>query len=205
MDQATNLYRRDHLLPGISTGLPPLDELLAGLNRSDLIIVAARPSMGKSAFAHNIAAHVAIHQKLPVALFSLEMSQDQIALRILARESGIPLSKIRRGDVSNRRLASNLRNRRQDRGGTPFSSATPPAITMWEIRSECRRLKLHHPDLALVIVDYLQLISRRLSNRSESRTGDLRVLALAQGARAGAKRAGDRPLPAQPSRRGPKR
>jgi replicative DNA helicase len=161
MEYVEELFKRKDKLIGIPTGLPDLDQLLYGLNPADLVIVAARPSVGKSAFAHNIAGNIACrqgpHQK-GVAIFSLEMGREQILTRMLATIGRIDMGRVRQGTLNSddwRRLseaAGQLENAQL------FINDTP-GITLMEVRSECRRLKMRHPDLGLVIVDYLQLLA----------------------------------------------
>ena len=161
MEYVEELFKRKDKLVGIPTGLPDLDQLLYGLNPADLVIVAARPSVGKSAFAHNIAGNIACRQgadQKGVAIFSLEMGREQILTRMLATIGKIDMSRVRQGTLNSddwRRLseaAGQLENAQL------FINDTP-GITLMEVRSECRRLKMRYPELGLVIVDYLQLLA----------------------------------------------
>jgi len=157
MEYIERLYQRKGKLVGVPSGLPELDRLLSGLNPSDLIILAARPSMGKSALAHNISGHVAFRERKPVAIFTLEMDREQILTRMLATEARIDMQRVRTGALTTddwKRLceaAGKMEN-------GPLFINDAPSISVMEIRAETRRLKMRHPELALVVVDYLQLI-----------------------------------------------
>ena len=141
---------------GISTGLIDLDELTSGLQRSDLIIVAGRPATGKSAFALNIAAHAAIREKATVAIFSLEMSKEQLVMRIMASESDVNMQKLRTGDLGATELLK-IADRFNTVGESNILIDDTPGVTVAEIRSKCRRIQAIH-GLDMVIIDYLQLM-----------------------------------------------
>lgn len=150
---------------GIATGFRDLDELTSGLQPSDLIIVAARPSVGKTAFSLNIAQHVAIRQRQPVAFFSLEMAADQLAMRMLCTEARVDGQKVRSGWLDANDWAK-ISEASDTLAEAPIFIDDTPAITAMEMRSKARRLKLEH-DIGLIIVDYLQLM--RGGGRVESR------------------------------------
>ena len=151
------LYNQKGVVTGIPTGFLELDYKTAGLHNSDLILVAARPAMGKSAFVINIAANAAIKAKVPVVIFNLEMSKEQVANRILCSEAMVDSQKVRTGKIEEtdwEKLASAL---------GPISEAPiyiddTPGISISEIRAKCRKLKLEK-NIGLVIIDYLQLVS----------------------------------------------
>ncbi len=149
---------------GIPTGFVYLDSKMAGLQPSDLILIAARPSMGKTAFALNIAQHVAFKQHMSVGIFSLEMSKEQLVNRLFALEGGIDAQKLRVGD-----LAPDDWERLLESSGTIGRSRLmiddTPGITIQEMRSKCRKMKLEQ-GLDMVIIDYLQLMES--SGRVES-------------------------------------
>lgn len=163
------IYERDGKLVGISTGIASLDEHLYGLNKSDLVIVAARPSMGKSAFAHNIAMNIAVRDDsdaAEVALFTLEMGREQIITRLLSTAGNIHMGRLRTGKLDNSdwknmsRAAELLENARLHINDTP-------GITILEVCAEARRLKLRNPKLGVLILDYMQLLSGGVAaNRS---------------------------------------
>ncbi|MBM3213518.1 replicative DNA helicase [Candidatus Poribacteria bacterium] len=157
MDYIESLYQRKGTLLGVPTGLPEMDRLLSGLNPSDLIVLAARPSMGKSALAHNIAGHIAFRESKSVALFTLEMDREQILTRMLATEARIDMQRVRTGALNTddwRRLSEAAG--KMEHGKLFVNDA--PGITLMEIRAESRRLKMRHPDLCVLIIDYMQLM-----------------------------------------------
>lgn len=151
------LYNQKGVVTGIPTGFLELDYKTAGLHNSDLILVAARPAMGKSAFVINIAASAAIKSKVPVVIFNLEMSKEQVANRILCSEAMVDSQKVRTGKIEEtdwEKLATAL---------GPISEAPiyiddTPGISISEIRAKCRKLKLEK-NIGLVIIDYLQLVT----------------------------------------------
>lgn len=157
---------------GLSTGFPDLDQITCGLQNSDLIIIAARPSMGKTTLALNIAQHIAVNEKLPTAVFSLEMSKDQLAQRILCAQAGIDANRLRQGYLSDEDYP------RLTRAAGPLSAAPlfiddTPAISALEMRARARRLKAEH-GLAAVFIDYLQLM--RGSERTENRQQEISAI-----------------------------
>lgn len=147
---------------GISTGFAGLDRILTGLNRSDLILIAARPGMGKTSFALNLATNVAIKAKRKVAIFSLEMSREQLVERILSSDAAIQGSSMRTGDLKGDDWV-NLARSAQELAQSPIYIDDTAGITVPEIKARLRRTK----DLGLVIIDYLQLMSG--TTRSENR------------------------------------
>ncbi len=154
---------------GIPTGFTDLDYKLSGLHKSDLVLIAARPSMGKTAFALNIAEYVATHRDETVALFSLEMSKEQLVNRMLAMESHVDSQSLRTGSLSGddwTRLVEGA----NIIGRTSLIIDDTPGITVAELRSRCRKYKLEH-NLGLIMIDYLQLMSG--SGRSDSRQQEI--------------------------------
>lgn len=150
---------------GISTGFYDLDYKTAGLQPSDLILVAARPSMGKTAFILNIAEHVAVKNKKTTAIFSLEMSKDQLAKRMLSMNSKVDSQAIRSGELRDDdwiKLVESVK----EVGSSGLIIDDTPGISITELRSKCRKYKIEH-NLDLVIIDYLQLMSG--SKKTESR------------------------------------
>lgn len=154
---------------GIATGFYDMDYKTAGLQPSDLILIAARPSMGKTAFALNIAEYVALRSNITTAIFSLEMSQDQLVKRILAMNSRVDSQNIRTGNLSADEWADVMESARVI-GNSNLVIDDTSAITVGELRSKCRKLKLEK-NLGLVIIDYLQLMTG--SKRSESRQQEI--------------------------------
>ena len=154
---------------GIATGFYDLDYKTAGLQPSDLILIAARPSMGKTAFALNIAEYVALRSNITTAIFSLEMSQDQLVKRLISMNSRVDSQNIRTGNLSADEWASLMESARII-GNSNLVIDDTSAITVGELRSKCRKLKLEK-NLGLVIIDYLQLMSG--SKRTESRQQEI--------------------------------
>ncbi|MBR6093940.1 MAG: replicative DNA helicase [Lachnospiraceae bacterium] len=150
---------------GVPTGFKDLDYATAGLQPSDLILIAARPSMGKTAFALNIALHASMKEKRKVAMFSLEMSKEQLVNRFLAMESKVSSQKIRIGDLNPSEWQALSVGATEVAGASVVIDDTP-GITPGELRSKCRKLKLEK-GLDLIIIDYLQLMSG--SGKTDSR------------------------------------
>lgn len=155
---------------GLSTGFYDLDYKTAGLQPSDLILIAARPAMGKTAFVLNIAEHVALKNNTTAVIFSLEMSQDQLVKRILAMNSKVDSQAMRTGNLSNDDW-QNLMESARIIGNSNLVIDDTSAISITELRSKCRKLKLEK-NLGLVIIDYLQLMSGS-SKRQESRQQEI--------------------------------
>jgi replicative DNA helicase len=190
---------------GIPTGFTDLDRKTGGFQPSDLILVAARPGMGKTSFCLNIAQHVAMNEKLPVAIFSLEMSSFQLALRMLGSEAGIDIHRLRTGQIKENewpKLAKAFGRLAE----APIYVDDTPNLTVMEMRARARRLKAER-GLSLLIVDYLQLIRLPDKNKSEhqeiseisrglkslARELDIPVIAISQLSRAVETRAERRP------------
>ncbi len=144
-------------LSGLSTGYLKLNNITSGLQKSDLIILAARPSMGKTALALNIARNVAVEERKPVAVFSLEMSNEQLSMRLLTSEARIDSNRLRTGFISQEDWQSAT-----DAAGVlnelPIFIDDSPNITAMEIRAKARKLYKRHNELGLIIIDYLQLM-----------------------------------------------
>ena len=166
MDHIEMLARRQEDVTGVPTGFTDLDHLLSGMQKGNLILVAARPSMGKSTLAVNIAQHVSQHEQLPCVLFSLEMSWMEIVQRMICAEARIDTRKIRSGQMQEAewRRVSQAVGRLAE---APLYVDDTPSITMGEIRAKCRRLKAKEGSLGLVVGDYIQLMqsTRRTENR----------------------------------------
>jgi len=169
MDRIDELYASDSPITGVATGFAQLDDKTSGLQRSDLIIVAGRPSMGKTAFAMNLAEHAAIKDKLAVGVFSMEMPAEQLAMRMLSSLGRIDQHKVRTGRLDDDdwpRLTSALGMLNETRIFIDDS----PALTPIELRARCRQYKRQH-DLGLVVVDYLQLM--QVSGTKENRATEI--------------------------------
>jgi replicative DNA helicase len=167
MEQIEALYERGEHITGLASGFPDLDEMTAGFQPSTLVIVAARPSQGKSALMGDFALHAALRRQVPVVLFSLEMSRHELVQRFLASEAKVDSQRIRRGSLQEQdwtRLSAALGRLAE----APIFIDDSANITLMEMRAKCRRLKARH-DLGLVIIDYLQLMQspRRSENRQQ--------------------------------------
>jgi len=154
--QLEELYNRKQHITGVPTGFADLDYKTAGLHNSDLILVAARPAMGKSAFALNIATNAAVRGKFPVAIFSLEMSKEQMANRILCSEAMVDSNKVRTGRVEDEDW-SKLAMASGELSEAGIFIDDTPGISVMEIRAKCRKMKLEK-NIGLVVIDYLQLV-----------------------------------------------
>ncbi len=205
-DRIEKLYEEKTQITGMTTGYIDLDKKLSGFHKTDLILIASRPSMGKSALALNLAHNAAIKAGASVAVFSLEMSTEQLMLRMIASESMVELGKIRVGNLNEdewTKIANAMVPLSQSK---IFFDDTPGASVM-EIRSKCRRLKMER-GLDLVLIDYLQLMegSRRSENRQQeiasisrslkvmAKELDCPVIALSQLSRAPELRSNHRPI-----------
>ncbi len=154
-DRLTELSMSDSAIPGLSTGLRDLDTRINGLNKSDLLLIAARPAMGKSAFALNIGLNVAKkYDGVTVAIFSLEMSREQLAMRLLSSEGFIDMQKMTTGKLDDEEW-NNLCMASSALSQTDIRIDDNPSVTVAEINAKCRRLE----NLGLVIIDYLQLMT----------------------------------------------
>lgn len=170
VNRIEELYHRDDPITGLPTGYADFDEKTSGLQSTDLIIIAGRPSMGKTSFAMNIVEHVAIDTKRPVAVYSMEMSGEQLALRMISSLGRIDQQRVRTGKLSDEEFprltcAVNLL------AETKLFIDETPALTPTELRARARRLKREQKDLALIVVDYLQLM--QTAGGSESRVAEI--------------------------------
>ncbi|MEE0127729.1 MAG: replicative DNA helicase [Clostridia bacterium] len=202
------LYNQKQHITGVPTGFIDLDYKMAGLHNSDLILIAARPAMGKSAFALNIATNAAVKAKVPAVLFSLEMSKEQMVNRILCSEAMVDSNKVRTGKIDDDdwiKLADTM----GDLSEAPIYIDDTPGISINEIRAKCRKLKLER-NIGLVVIDYLQLVqgsSKRASGSREQEISEISrslkilakeinvpVIALSQLSRAPEQRPDHRPM-----------
>ena len=150
------LYNQKQHVTGVPTGFIDLDKMTAGLHGSELILIAARPAMGKSAFALNIGAYAATRANIPVAIFSLEMSKDQVGNRILCSEALVDSNSVRTGELTDEDLAK-LAETSGELSQAPIYIDDTAGMKIVDLRAKCRKLKLEK-NIGLVIVDYLQLI-----------------------------------------------
>lgn len=196
LDIMDKLYGKKEAITGIPSGFPDLDRLTAGFQNSDLVILAARPSVGKTALALNFAQNVAIKYKMPVAVFSLEMSKEMLAQRLLCAEAEVDSQKIKTASLSDggwKRLMKAIERLSQ----APIFIDDSPLLTAMEMRAKARRLKKEH-NIGMIVVDYLQLMQGRqnIDNRVQeiseiarslktlAREIDVPVIALSQLSRA---------------------
>ena len=171
LERINYLYESDSAITGLSTGFDLLDEQTSGLQNSDLIIVAGRPSMGKTTFAMNLAEHAALTADAPVAVFSMEMPAEQLGMRLISSLGRVELQKLRTGRLSEQdfpRITSAITLLNQKRNIFIDDS---PALTPTELRAKARRLKREHDGLSLIIIDYLQLM--QVSGGGENRATEI--------------------------------
>lgn len=161
-DRLDELHKDKNKLRGIPTGYKDLDYLLAGLQNSDLIVLAARPSLGKTTLALNIAHKIATNEGVPVGIFSLEMSQDQLVDRLLAAESGVDSWKLRTGNLEDTDFAK-LNDAMGKLSEAPIFIDDSPSLNAMEMRTKARRIQSEH-GLGLLIIDYLQLMTGSISS-----------------------------------------
>lgn len=174
-DRIDELHRDKGKLRGVPTGFRELDNILAGLQKSDLIILAARPSVGKTSLALDIARHVAIREKIPVGIFSLEMSKEQFVDRMLCAEAGVDLWKMRTGNLSDRPDSDDFPRIGHAMGvlsEAPIYIDDFPGNNVMQIRTKARRLKAEH-GLGLIIIDYMQLMESHSTKYSENRVQEV--------------------------------
>lgn len=200
------LYNQKGIVTGVETGFSGLDAITAGLHGSDLIILAARPAMGKSALAINIATHAALNN-VPVVIFNLEMSKEQVVNRILCSEAMVDSNKIRTGKIDDNEWIK-LANTSGRLADAPIYVDDTPGISIMEIRARCRKLKLEK-NIGMVVIDYLQLVqgsAKKNSSREQeiseisrslkilAKELDVPVIALSQLSRGAEKRDDKRPM-----------
>jgi replicative DNA helicase len=205
IERIDQLYQNKEQITGLASGFSDFDKMTSGLQASDLIIVAGRPSMGKSAFASCICEHVAVNLKKPVAIFSLEMSIDQITTRMLCSHARVDAQRIRNGFLAQTDWPK-LISAAGKLGESPIFIDDSPSISIFELRAKARRLKMEH-DIQLIVVDYLQMMQGgpRAENRQQeisdisrklkalARELRVPVIAISQLSRAVESRQGNRP------------
>jgi replicative DNA helicase len=169
-----DLRQRNEEVTGVPSGFTHLDKVTYGWQNTDLIILAARPAVGKTAFALNLARNAAMHatKPTPVALFSLEMSAGQLVQRILSAESEIWLEKIARGKMEEHEMKQLYARGIQRLAQAPLFIDDTPALNIFELRAKCRRLKNKH-NIGMIIIDYLQLMSGTGENRNGNREQEI--------------------------------
>ena len=169
LDKIEKASKQDGVVTGIPTGFIDLDYRTAGLQPSDLVLIAARPSMGKTAFVLNIAQNIAFHENLCCAIFSLEMSKEQLVNRLFSLESRVEAQQLRTGNLSENEWEA-LAEGADIIANSKLIIDDTPGISISELRSKCRKYKLEH-DLKIIIIDYLQLMTG--SGKSESRQQEI--------------------------------
>jgi replicative DNA helicase len=167
IEQIERLYENRGSVTGLPTGFVELDRMTNGLHPSEMIVIAARPSMGKTALAMNIAEHVAMDVGKPVAVFSLEMSSQQLVQRLLCSRAKVDLQKVRNGFLSERDFP-NLTTAAARLAGAKMFIDDTPGLTITELRAKARRMKSQH-DIRLIIVDYLQLLRSTTRRAQDNR------------------------------------
>ena len=175
LDKIDKLYGKKQSITGIPTGFADLDNLTAGFQNAELIIIAARPSVGKTALALNMAQNMAVKFKIPIAIFSMEMSKDQLAQRMLCSEAEINALRLKTAslpDAGWKKLTRALSRLSE----APIFIDDSASITATEIRAKCRRLKIEK-GLGLVIIDYMQLMSGSNRGRMENRVQEISEIA----------------------------
>lgn len=179
-DRIDELHKDDSSIRGVPTGFSDIDSILAGLQKSDLLIVAARPSIGKTTFALDIARQIGIQSKVPVGVFSLEMSADQLIDRMLAAQAGIDLWRLRTGKLRSKGSENDFAKLNEAMGilsEAPIYIDDTASANIMEMRTMARRLQSEH-NLGLIIIDYLQLMEGRKTS------GDNRVQEISEISRA---------------------
>ncbi|MBN2144369.1 MAG: replicative DNA helicase [Candidatus Aureabacteria bacterium] len=171
MDMVEQLFNLKHAVTGLGTGFYKLDEMTSGLQPSDMIVLASRPSMGKTAFALNILEHVALVEKKPVGFFSLEMSKEQVVMRLLCSHARVSSQKLRTGFLPKHDYPklSNSGGRLAD---SPIYIDDTPGISIMELRGKARRLKAK-TDCQLLMIDYLQLMTSGMGRNYEGRQQEI--------------------------------
>jgi replicative DNA helicase len=164
MEAIDHLSQRKGALTGLPTGFSDLDKMTDGLHGGEMFVIAARPSMGKTAFAMNIAEHVAVNMKKPVAIFSLEMSSQQLVQRLLCSRAGVNMLRVRDGFLGERDFNA-LTNAASKLGNSALFIDDSASISILELRAKARRLKAQR-DIQLIVIDYLQLL-RSTSKRAQ--------------------------------------
>jgi len=163
-----DFHQRQGMLTGLATGFPDFDRMTSGLRGGEMIVIAARPSMGKTSLAMNIAEHVALEERLPVAVFSLEMTAESLVLRMLCSRSRVNLRSIRDGFLAERDFPK-LTGAAGKLSGSPLFVEDSPALSILQLRAKARRMHQQH-GIKLFVIDYLQLLhstARRAENRQQ--------------------------------------
>lgn len=161
-------------LSGVPSGFTGVDRITSGWQKSDLIIIAARPGMGKTAFVLSMGRNIAIDYKIPVAIFSLEMSSVQLITRMISSETGIPASSLRKGDLAKHEWQQLYQNLKSLETAPIFIDDTP-ALKIFDLRAKCRRLKAQH-NIGIIIIDYLQLMTGGGDGKNGNREQEISMI-----------------------------
>ena len=174
LNQIEEIKNKEDGLSGVPSGFSELDRVTSGWQKSDLVILAARPGMGKTAFVLSMARNTAVKFNMPVGVFSLEMSSVQLVNRLIASESGIPTQKLRKGNLEDHEWIQ-LNQQITKLSEAPLFIDDTPALTIFELRAKCRRLVKNH-GVQLVVIDYLQLMHAGNSNKSGNREQEISTI-----------------------------
>ncbi|MDM8565996.1 replicative DNA helicase [Candidatus Halobeggiatoa sp. HSG11] len=170
IDRIDILSQQDGSITGMETGFADFDQQTSGMQRSDLVIIAGRPSMGKTAFAMNIAGHVAVQKHMPVAVFSMEMSNEQLAMRLISSIAEVNLQSVRTGQLNDDDWPK-LTEAVSKLSEAPLFIDETPALSPTELRARARRLSREQGQLSLIVIDYLQLM--QVPDNNESRANEV--------------------------------
>jgi len=177
LDQIEKISEQEGSIIGIPSGFRELDRITSGWQPSDLVILAARPGMGKTAFVLSLARNAAIDYKKPIAMFSLEMSSLQLVNRLISSEAELPGDKLKRGDLADYEWQQ-LQTKVEKLSDAKIYIDDTPGINIFELRAKCRRLKMQH-DIQMIIIDYLQLMSASVSTKAGNREQEISTISRA--------------------------
>ncbi|UCC12075.1 MAG: replicative DNA helicase [candidate division WOR-3 bacterium] len=169
--EAAEAMRGDRMITGVETGYYKLDEMTSGFQKGDFVVIAGRPSMGKTAIALNIASYAAIENNIAIGIFSLEMSGEALVQRLLCSEAKVSLRNLRRGSLRNEDWV-NLATAAGNLDKAPIFIDDSPMLSMYELKAKARRLKAEH-NIEMIMVDYLQLLEGPQTFRSTSRQQEI--------------------------------
>ncbi len=177
LDQIEAIGQQDGNIIGIPAGFKELDRMTSGWQPSDLVILAARPGMGKTSFVLSLARNAAIDHKKPIAMFSLEMSSLQLVNRLISSEAELPGEKLKRGDLADYEWQQ-LQTKVEKLSDAKIYIDDTPGINIFELRAKCRRLKMQH-DIQMIIIDYLQLMTASVSSKGGNREQEISTISRA--------------------------
>ena len=174
LEQVEEAASKDGGITGVPTGFNELDKMTNGWQKSDLLIIAARPAMGKTAFVLSMTRNIAVEFKKPVAFFSLEMASVQLVNRLISSESGIPGEKLKKGSLDKNDW-EHMHASLKQLGEAPIFIDDTPALSVFELRAKCRRLKAQH-DIQMIIIDYLQLMTAGGNQKGGNREQEISTI-----------------------------